>query len=981
MALNIKIFILCYIFLTITPLSVFPQLLPFRHYTTENNLSHSTVTSILQDNKGYMWFGTLDGISIYNGFEFNNINKNDGIIDRTVIGLYKDHRDRIWILSNVGFSIFENDSFYVPSENELLSTTNIWTICEVSPDEIWIGTMDGGINIIKNGIVSVLTTNDGLVNNSVLSIEKGNNGIVYVGTRGGLSIYHKNKFKNYTVTDGLPSNSIKYLLYDDKHGLFIGTNNGISIFNNEKFKNYYEKDGLNNKNIIGIHQGKDRSIWFATISGASRFKDGVFKSYTTNEGLASNIIFSIYEDTEHNIWFGTYNKGVSCLLNEEFTFYRTESGLISNIVKTITQDKLGNFWFGTSEGITVYDNKIKKHYTTENGLLNNDTWYLFTASNGDIWIGTLQGLSRYNGKKFEHFTNINFFTDAYLLVIFEDSKKNIWFGTKWKGLIKYDGITFSQFTTENGLDDNTVYEIKEDKNNILWIGTSKGTLTSFDGINFKHYVNPEINDHGPIYSITFDQHGTLWYTDYGNGIVSFANDIFTIYNTPDILPTNACVSIDADNDNAIWIGTTKGIVRFKDEKWELYSVNSGLISNEATYGSGYIDMDGNFWIGTMRGAIKFSKEVQPKKNPQPPVHITRLQIFENDTTLINGLELNHDQNFIRFGFIGISFKSPNSIEYKYKLIGLDVDWHTSRHRNVNYALLPPGKYEFLVKARNQGGEWNEIPASFSFSITPPFYNTILFRLLFIFVMVSLLLFFIKVKTVSIRKRNAELEQIVTERTKQLEQERNKADELLHNILPGELIKELKEKGNTTPREYKSISILFTDFTGFSKIAATLKPEKLVFELNDIFKVFDSIIEKHKLEKLKTIGDSYMIGGGFPVESEDHAYRIVKAAIEMQNFLMTRNKSSEISWQMRVGINSGQVIAGIVGKHKFTYDVWGNTVNIASALEGICQPGNITISEVTYNFIKQHFQCDYIGKIHCKGHGEISSYVVRSEILN
>jgi len=170
--------------------------------------------------------------------------------------------------------------------------------------------------------------------------------------------------------------------------------------------------------------------------------------------------------------------------------------------------------------------------------------------------------------------------------------------------------------------------------------------------------------------------------------------------------------------------------------------------------------------------------------------------------------------------------------------------------------------------------------------------------------------------------------------------------------------------------------MFTDFKSFTYTTSVLPPEELVHELNDIFKNFDSLIGKYGLEKLKTIGDSYMAACGIPNELEDHAIRIVYAALDFQRMIKERNKTSPIKWEMRLGIHSGSVVAGVVGTKKFTYDIWGDTVNIASRMESSGVPGEINISGYTYMLVRDHFDCEYRGKVDTKGKGGIDMYFVR-----
>jgi len=226
-----------------------------------------------------------------------------------------------------------------------------------------------------------------------------------------------------------------------------------------------------------------------------------------------------------------------------------------------------------------------------------------------------------------------------------------------------------------------------------------------------------------------------------------------------------------------------------------------------------------------------------------------------------------------------------------------------------------------------------------------------------------------------------VESELRKRTRELEKEKIKTDELLHNIFPSEIVKELKSKGTVHPKHFKSVSILFSDFHDFTKIASNLTADELIYQLNNIFIRFDSILTRLGLEKLKTIGDSYMIAGGLPNECEDHAVKITKAALEMQEVVKNINKKNNSNWKMRVGIHTGPCVAGIVGIKKYTYDVWGDTVNIASRMESCSEPGRINISQTTYDLIKDYFDCEYRGSIEAKGKGQVEMYFVNNYKTN
>ena len=211
----------------------------------------------------------------------------------------------------------------------------------------------------------------------------------------------------------------------------------------------------------------------------------------------------------------------------------------------------------------------------------------------------------------------------------------------------------------------------------------------------------------------------------------------------------------------------------------------------------------------------------------------------------------------------------------------------------------------------------------------------------------------------------------------LQIEKDRSENLLLNILPEEIAQELKETGKAAPKKYECVTILFTDFKDFTKLVASIPATTLIVELDDIFGQFDDIMDEVGIEKIETIGDAYMAASGLPHENPDHAIRCVEAAFRMVAFLEQRNENSEISWNMRVGIHSGPVVAGVVGKKKFAYDLFGDSVNTASRMESNGQVGKVNISQASYELLKSEpdLAFENRGKIEAKGKGEIEMYFV------
>jgi class 3 adenylate cyclase len=227
-----------------------------------------------------------------------------------------------------------------------------------------------------------------------------------------------------------------------------------------------------------------------------------------------------------------------------------------------------------------------------------------------------------------------------------------------------------------------------------------------------------------------------------------------------------------------------------------------------------------------------------------------------------------------------------------------------------------------------------------------------------------------------KEKDLEIEQL---RNVDLKRERDRSESLLLNILPAEVAEELKEKGSAGAKLFDNVTVLFTDFKSFTKVSERLTPQQLVDELHACFSAFDHIMAKYNIEKIKTVGDAYLAVAGLPLVNNNHAGDMVKAAIEIREFMINRKLETENrkheTFEIRIGIHSGSVVAGIVGIKKFAYDIWGDTVNTAARMEQNSEPGKINISQTTYELVKDKFNCEYRGEIEAKNKGLLRMYFV------
>jgi adenylate cyclase len=326
------------------------------------------------------------------------------------------------------------------------------------------------------------------------------------------------------------------------------------------------------------------------------------------------------------------------------------------------------------------------------------------------------------------------------------------------------------------------------------------------------------------------------------------------------------------------------------------------------------------------------------------------------------------------------FEPADSFEYRFFLDGFDKKqsgWLRSGYKE--YTNLPSRNYTLHTWFRGPDNEVKEL-SPLLFSIKPAWFLTGPAKILYLTLIVSAIAITNVVLIRKFKKKQRKLEEIIANKTNDLLAEKEKTEKLLQNVLPKEAANELMEKGKTTKIKYNFVTVLFSDIQGFTKIAEEMNPEVLIDELDKFFFHFDTVVEKYRIEKIKTIGDAYMCAGGIPERSRANPVEVILAAMEMLDY-MTRVKAISVLegmkyWDIRIGIHTGTVIAGVVGHKKLTYDIWGDTVNIASRMESAGEGGKINISGTTYELIKDFFECEHRGKMPVKYKGDLDMYFVK-----
>lgn len=793
---------------------IFSQTSNFIYFGIENGLPQSGIHNILQDKKGNLWLGTMDGVSKYNGQTFKNYNKDQGMAENWVTASLLDSKGDIWFGHWAGgISFYDQVKDTIINFNDKDISKSIIAICEDRSGNFWFGTE--GMGIVKINATDkklfFLNTKDGLSGNTVSSIICDKNGFLWIATDGGITKYNTTEknidkaIEQITVKDGLPSNDLTAILQDNNGTIWIGTKDkGLIKYdvNTKQVLNFRTENGLTNDNIKTMYEDSDKNIWIGTLGGGiSYFNENqsinnnsldqlTFKTFTTKEGLCNNKVLSVFQDREKNLWIGTFI-GLNQLRTEHFEIYGAAQGLSNSLIWSIIKDKEGFLWMGTENGLMKYNPRRRESdqtiqtITNKEGLANNNIVALYEDNEGFIWASNWgAGVCRVNKAdgKIEKFNTSNGLPSNDVSTIIGDKEGNIWIGTDKGGLAKYtiQTKTFELFTSANGIGNDRIYTSFRDKNNNLWFGTLGGGITKYNGKIFHTFSEKEGLSHTFVICIAEDREGNILAGTYGGGIYKFDGTSFSRFQINPSVRSFSPFLMFADKADNLWIGTNAEIDKynFKTKKLQRYDKEEGFLGVEVNPNAVCADNEGNIWFGSVIGAVKYNPKKDKFNTFEPITAITGLQVFFKNTDFPADATFEYNHNQISFSFIGVSLTNPRNIRYQTKLVGFESDWSPIVKENfVTFNNLPPGSYSLLVRASNSDGVWNSKPISYSFKVLPPFWKKAWFFIVAGFLLVLSIYVIFRLRLRSIRNENKLLELKVEERTEELKQQNTELERL------------------------------------------------------------------------------------------------------------------------------------------------------------------------------------------------------------
>lgn len=743
--------------------------LPFRTYTVDDGLPQSSILSMLQSRDGHIWFGTQNGVCRFNGIDFQLFTREEGISERRIFALLEDRRGQIWMgTQSDGLFRYDGRSWTTFRRPDGLPDDTVLALAEDLAGNIWIGTAAGACRYDGKAFTTFPLQPSGALR--INSITAGPDGMVWFGTAGeGVFRFNGRDWRRLGIAEGIPFRSVR-TVYAGRNGRtwIGGDQSGLVCLDTRGAIRYGEKDGLPPGTVVSVLEDREGQIWAGTVSSGAACFDGTHWSrISVTEGLANSNMMSLLQDREGNIWFGTLG-GASLLGSTKFTVFTRDDGLPDNAVWGIAEDGAGDLWVAANSGGPV----IMRHdsfvpvpgipgWIKQGGLR-----CLFRDSRERMWLGTNQGLAMREDGRWRRFSADEGLTAALIYCVLEDRSGLIWCGAA-TGIYWYDGRVWHQVRDAAARNTGAVTAGCQLQDGSLWFGTVGSILRLQNGA-WSVLTPPGLTGADAILHIFQEEDGQIWVASFGSGIFNFNGRAWTQYTTRQGLSNNNCYFILKDG-SYYYIGTNKGLNRFDGRNFKIFTIRDGLASSELNHGAVFRDRSGRIWLGTVAGLTRYDLKKEQFNGVPPLISLRSVKSQNRILSKPGERSLSHDQNHIRFEYLGISMTAPRDVTYRYRLIGMSPDWITTSQRAVTFPFLPPGDYRFELEAANADLVWSKEKVLYAFSINPPFWQTNWFRGSLV-LLLGLCLFGVrKLELRHIRQRQTELESMVSARTRELEQ--------------------------------------------------------------------------------------------------------------------------------------------------------------------------------------------------------------------
>lgn len=769
------------------PHSVDAQEFNFKNYNLEDGLTQSVVTSICEDQRGFLWMGTEGGgLNRFDGKNFKVYTKDHGLPSNTIDQVLEDSKGNLWLgFNSLGITRYDGHTFKQFGSVQGLEIEGRISMAEDQKGRLWVQSRANLFRLEGEQFVKI-DSSSGVPETIGFIQEDSNHNLYLVGDRG----LYKWDGSRFNSIPGLQDYTIRAIDFPHPDTLLFITENAL-------MKAFGDTVTLIGDAFVGspnkIYQDRRGWIWMAGSFQLAVWQNGKFVPMRNESGLWDVGASTVMEDREGNLWVGTVGGGLSRFLGESFVHFSKETPLHKNAVFAVEEVEPDVFWIGTERGLyQLANNKITKVRIPQE---ENDPYILFLSKDDDgtIYICTI--------------ANTYYVKNGVVRTLFSDKEVDGGISSSIsprKGLPDMLGSPLGYFELKNGRavpykpEDSTYNRnakfFIQAKNGDEWLIQRFNQVIRIHG-NQRDTLNTENVLPAPeILCFLEDRNGHIWLGTY-DGIIKFDGESYCYLTAGEGLAGNATFILSEGANGDIWVGSEQGLSQIKTDDLSNpvsirnYGRNEGFIGMECNECANLVDHRGRMWFGTIYGLTCYDPEVINPQPTQPEVYIANVQIDNQDidwndrtksTLSWFGLPPHADfkskENRVRFEFMAVAMGSPSKVRYQYLLEGLDEAWSApSVETSVSYPVLPPGKYTFQVKAGYENGIWNQEPANFSFYIPAPFYRTMWFRILALVALVTLVVLIVRIRINSIVRQRRLLKEKVHQRTQELEEEKNKVE--------------------------------------------------------------------------------------------------------------------------------------------------------------------------------------------------------------
>ncbi|MGB1031796.1 MAG: adenylate/guanylate cyclase domain-containing protein, partial [Flavobacteriales bacterium] len=834
---------------------------------------------------------------------------------------------------------------------------------------LWVATVKNGIICLRDGSFKQYTLTDGIPDETINALGIDHKNRVWAGGYNGKISYFEEGHWNQIDEASFGSHGVVFDFESVDERLYVGCSRGLVAIENLREIGHWNRDnGLPQDFIRDLHSSKT-GLWLATYGGGLiNWNETGYTQYTRENGMSADQLISLTTDTEGMLWIGSYGSGLMRYLGHTF-----ESNQVSQAHPWSLNDYEGVRLIGTNgEGVwteTENNQFIPSSYTE----LEERRVYDIYSSENELWFGTDQGVFVYvDGILNRIYNKGNKLPSDDVRCISKGKDQDVLVGTS-KGMVIIRNDEFILIDKPEGLSSHDVYEVdyRHDK---YWICTNDGLgIWDLKNEGEVHLLNRSSGlASSSVYDISFDDLGTVWIGQYGGGLaytsiskidkhLRTGTELeFNFIDETDGLNSNNVEGIVCQQNGTLWVGSEFGLnqlqynVKEDQVGYKLigYAQKQGIRDNHICSNNVLItENDEILWCTTTK-VLTYDPKDDYFDESAPKIHLQGIDLFYENMDWTNSSDerlssdfsywesilggsiyseqiqewskvpinpvFSFDQNHLTFRYSAINWSRTDQIKYRYRLNNSENDWQPlTSDRKCTYQNIEPGEYTLEVQAMNAEGVWSK-SLKYPFEVMSPVWKTIWFRIAVILLALAAIYLIFKWRIKQLKKENLILDVKVKERTQELASEKEKSEELLLNILPRQTAEELKEKGKAVTRNYEKASVLFSDFKGFTKLTETIDAGDLVVQLDSFFRAFDAASDQYRIEKIKTIGDSYMCACGIPRETSFHAHKLVAFGLEMLHITEKLNNDSKSleNWPIRIGIHSGPLIAGVVGMKKF-----------------------------------------------------------------